>query len=114
MSYYLNDSEIVAALSLREFQRLCALVDEFSPVTAVILQHGGGSNEHLLKGRLLTRQFRVIRVQRTEKRILVLLEFSASAFGKVHRDMYELVPEDKMLPVAPLLVPLAEEELVGA
>lgn len=70
--------EIMSALNIREFTHLCFLVDEFGPETMSrqCLGDGTGASKifQMVKGRLLTKKFNVLRVIRQEKKIFVRLD----------------------------------------
>lgn len=67
--------EVVAALSLSEFNRLCAAIDEKLPPSESV-QDGPGTVR--LLGRLVSKRFGVIRVQRIKSdEILVMVDLGS-------------------------------------
>lgn len=67
MSCAMNARQLMSALSLPEFQRLCANLDKRGPASVEVPI--GGNDTVRMAGRLVERKFDVIQLQRSETKI---------------------------------------------
>jgi len=95
-TYYLRTHEVVRALSIREFNTLCTLIDEFGPKSTMAYRHGSGSDVQTVDGVLQLKKFRILRIIRDmdHNKVLIFVEHEASKFGATKRTWYE-VQQDK-------------------